>query len=129
MSVAGASDDQRIDVMLGNLLRCGVLLSAAVASVGGIVYLVHHSREVADYQTFGDGTPPALRRPSSVISEVAHGRGRALIQFGLLLLIATPVARVAFSALIFARQRDWTYVAMTLFVLAVLLISLFHGGG
>ena len=48
------------------------------------------------------------------------GRGRALIQLGLLLLIATPVARVAFSVFAFERQRDWTYVGITLFVLAVL---------
>jgi uncharacterized membrane protein len=51
------------------------------------------------------------------------------VQLGVLLLIATPVARVAFSALAFARQRDYTYVALTLFVLAVLLCSLFVGGG
>jgi uncharacterized membrane protein len=51
--------------------------------------------------------------------------GRGLIPLGLLLLIATPVARVAFSVVAFARQRDATYVAITFTVLALLLYSLF----
>ena len=53
--------------------------------------------------------------------------GRAIIQFGLLLLIATPVARVIFSAVAFAWERDYLYVAFTLAVLAVLTYSLFGG--
>jgi uncharacterized membrane protein len=122
-------DDQRIEVMLGNLLRFGVLLSALVTAVGGGVYLVRNGNEMADYKKFGDGTPPELRDPRKVVGLVAQGSGRGLVQFGLLLLIATPVARVAFSALAFARQRDYLYVLMTLFVFAVLLFSLFHGGG
>jgi len=50
----------------------------------------------------------------------AHG----IIQLGLLLLIATPVARVAFSVVAFAAERDWLYVAITLIVLAILIYSL-----
>ena len=55
-----------------------------------------------------------------------HSRG--LIQFGLLLLIAVPVARVAFSVVAFALQRDRTYVVVTLIVLAVLLYGLTRAG-
>jgi hypothetical protein len=47
-----------------------------------------------------------------------------VIQFGLLLLIATPLARVAFSVAAFALQRDRTYVVVTLFVLVVVLLGL-----
>jgi uncharacterized membrane protein len=56
-------------------------------------------------------------------------RGRSIIQFGLLLLIATPVARVLISAVAFALQRDRTYVLITLAVLGVLLLSLWGGLG
>jgi uncharacterized membrane protein len=49
----------------------------------------------------------------------------AVIQLGLLLLVATPVARVIFSVFAFAWERDWLYVLLTLIVLAVLLYSLF----
>jgi uncharacterized membrane protein len=131
VSVADPYDDQKVEVALGNLLRYGVLLSAIVTAIGGCVYLVRHGEEpVGDrYREFGEGTPSELRSPRGTIKEATEGRGRALVQLGLLLLIATPVARVAFSALAFARQRDFLYVGMTLFVFALLLFSLFHGGG
>ena len=47
------------------------------------------------------------------------------MQLGLLLLIATPVARVIFSAIVFAVENDRMYLLFTLLVLAVLLYSLF----
>ena len=50
-----------------------------------------------------------------------------MIQLGLLVLIATPIARVAFSLVAFALQRDRIYVIVTLIVLAVLLYSLTGG--
>jgi uncharacterized membrane protein len=128
VSVTQGQADERVEQMLGQLLRAGVILAAAVTAAGGVVYLVHHGWEPADYHTF-PGTKTDLRSPTVIVAEAARGGGRALVQLGILLLIATPVARVAFSALAFARQRDWTYVAMTLFVLAVLLAGLFHGGG
>jgi uncharacterized membrane protein len=56
-----------------------------------------------------------------------HGRG--LIQLGLLILIATPIARVAFSVVAFLYQRDWTYVVVTLIVLGLLVYSLLGGHG
>ncbi|HXU49289.1 MAG TPA: DUF1634 domain-containing protein, partial [Candidatus Binatia bacterium] len=51
--------------------------------------------------------------------------GRGLIQLGLLLLIATPVARVIFSVFAFLYERDWKYVFFTLIVLGLLIFSLF----
>jgi uncharacterized membrane protein len=52
-----------------------------------------------------------------------------LIQFGLLILIATPIARVALSLAVFLYERDWIYVGVTLVVFGLLLYSLFgpHG--
>jgi uncharacterized membrane protein len=61
---------------------------------------------------------------TGIIGDAFDARGRGLIQFGLLLLVATPVARVVFSAVIFALERDWRYVAFTLLVLGVLIFSL-----
>jgi uncharacterized membrane protein len=123
----GGWTDERVEAVLGNLLRAGVLLSAVVVSVGGGIYLAHHGRDrVAHYHTF-DGEPPELTNPRLIVRSALHHSGRGLIQFGLLLLIATPVARVVFSVFAFLRERDWTYVALTSFVLLVLLFSLFHG--
>jgi uncharacterized membrane protein len=125
MSEPGRSwSDERIDQALGNLLRTGVLLAAAVVLVGGAYYLFRHGGEVADYGVF-QGEPPELRHPSGILESALAWRGRGLIQLGLLLLIATPVARVAFSVFAFAVQRDRLYVVLTLIVLGVLVYSLF----
>jgi len=122
-----AWDDHRIEVILGNLLRTGVLLSAAVVLAGACVYLVRHAHEPANYRVFR-GEPSDYRTIRGVIQSVARGRGRGLIQLGLLLLIATPIARVAFSIVGFAIERDRLYVVFTLIVLAILLYSLLGSG-
>jgi uncharacterized membrane protein len=115
--------DRRIELILGNLLRTGVLLSAAVVLCGAGIYLAHHAHEPASYRVFR-GEPSDLRTIPGVIRSVIEERGRGLIQLGLLLLIATPIARVVFSIVGFTIERDRMYVAFTLIVLAVLLYSL-----
>jgi len=119
--------DRRMEVILGNLLRAGVLLSAAVVLWGACIYLFRHAHEPADYRVFR-GEPSEFRTIPGVIQSVIDGRGRGLIQLGLLLLIATPIARVAFSVVGFAIERDRMYVAFTLIVLAILLYSLLGSG-
>ena len=122
-----AWDDHRIEVILGNLLRAGVLISAAVVLWGACIYLFRHAHEPANYRVFR-GEPSEFRTIHGVIQSVKDGRGRGLIQLGLLLLIATPIARVAFSVVGFAIERDRMYVAFTLIVLAILLYSLLGSG-
>jgi len=119
--------DRRIEIILGNLLRTGVLISAAVVLSGACVYLSRHAHEPADYRVFR-GEPSEYRTIRGVIQIVMNGRGRGLIQLGLLLLIATPIARVAFSVAGFAIERDRLYVAFTLIVLTILLYSLLGSG-
>jgi len=119
--------DRRIEIILGNLLRIGVLVSAAVVLLGASIYLSRHAHERADYRVFR-GEPSEYRTIRGVIQSVIAGGGRGLIQLGLLLLIATPIARVAFSVAGFAVERDRLYVAFTLLVLAILLYS-FLGSG
>lgn len=116
-------NDQRIELIIGNLLRTGVALAGIVVFLGGAIYLARHGSERIDYRTF---VPELgnLRSPSGVLNGVANFSGRAIIQLGLLLLIATPVARVVFSAIAFAMERDYLYVTLTLVVMAVLAYSL-----
>jgi len=115
--------DKTVEDVVGNLLRIGVLLSAAVVVVGGGIYLVHHGFEPADYRVF-HGEPNELRHVIGIVGSAATLHGRGIIQLGLLLLIATPVARVAFSVFGFLEEKDRMYVAFTCIVLAVLLYSL-----
>jgi uncharacterized membrane protein len=121
------ASEARVEQSVGNLLRAGVALSAAVVLAGGVVYLMRHGAETADHRVF-TGEPADLRQPPGILADALAGRGRGLIQLGLLLLIATPVARVVLCVFAFARLRDWVYVVLTLLVLAVLLFSLFWGG-
>jgi uncharacterized membrane protein len=118
--------DEKLEQVLGNLLRAGVMVSGAVVLAGGVLYLLRHGSAVPHYRTFS-GVPSDLRQVRGITSAALALQGQGLIQLGLLLLIATPVARVVFSLVGFALQRDRTYVVVTLIVLAVLLFG-FAGG-
>ena len=114
--------DEAFDELLAKVLRAGVLASAAIIVVGGIVFLRRHGLERLPYSTF-TAEPGDLRSVRGIAIDAARGSGRGLIQFGLLVLIATPVARVVLSVFAFARQRDWTYVFITLLVVSLLAAS------
>jgi uncharacterized membrane protein len=118
--------DERLERVIGTLLRAGVLTAAAVVLTGGIIYLARHGGQTPAYHVFR-GEPTDLRSVAGILRDVAEVSGRGVIQFGLLLLIATPVARVVLSVAIFALERDVRYVGITLLVLSVLLYSLAVG--
>jgi uncharacterized membrane protein len=120
------SEELELEQLLGNLLRSGVVLAAGVVMIGGAFYLARHGGTSPEYEMF-HGEPAALRGVIAVVRGVVTGHPRAVIQFGLLLLMATPVARVAFSVFAFAVQRDRTYVVVTLIVLVVLTYSMSGG--
>lgn len=109
---------------MGLLLRTGVLLSAAIVLIAGLFYLIRYGGTSPAYGIF-HGEPQELRGVPQTALFAARGHRRGWIQLGLLVLIATPIARVLFSVYTFARERDWLYVGLTVLVLAVLAYSLF----
>jgi uncharacterized membrane protein len=113
----------RTETVIGTLLRIGVAVSAAVVAIGGAVYLARHGAEAPHVDAFR-GEPSDLRSVEGVVRSTFMLSGRGIIQFGLLVLIATPVMRVMVSLASFARQREWLYVGFTALVLALLLFSL-----
>lgn len=123
MAIAGRWDDRRVEETIGNLLRAGVILAASVAAIGGLIYLIHHGMEPADYRVFR-GEANELRHVRGILRSTIRLQGRGIIQLGVLLLIATPIARVAFAMFGFAAEKDRMYVAFTGIVLAILLYSL-----
>ena len=116
--------DRKVEDLVGNLLRAGVIVAALVVFCGAVVYLAKHGGEPADYRVF-HGEPNQLRTIPGVLREAFTFQGRGIMQLGLLLLIATPVARVVMSILGFAAERDRMYVGFATIVLAILLYSLF----
>lgn len=119
--------DEQVEQIVGNILRLGVVVAALVVLSGGVLYLIRFGGTLPAYAVFR-GEPADLRSVSGIIRDVQSLHTRGVIQLGLLLLIATPVARVTFSVLAFASQRDRTYVFVTLIVLGILLYSLVGGG-
>lgn len=114
---------RRMQTVMGHLLRVGLLVAVAVVLVGGGAYLVNLGDLPAHYGTF-TGTPTALRSIPGILHSAAQLHELGLIQLGLLILIFTPVARVAFSVAVFAAERDRLYVVLTLVVLAILALGL-----
>jgi uncharacterized membrane protein len=118
--------DYRTEQIIGRLLQLGVLLAAAVVLIGGVMLLVQYGSHVAAFQTFrGEGA--ALSSVTGIVRGAFQGDSRAIVQLGLLLLIATPVARVALTLVAFVVQRDRLYVVATSIVLALLLYGLIWG--
>lgn len=120
--------DKDMQVIIGNLLRGGVLLSTSIVIIGGIIYLFRHGQEFPEYKTFR-GQPPAFRTIPGIFRGVWEGRGRAVIQLGILVLIATPVFRVAFSIIGYLLEKDYLYMAITILVLGIILFSMLGGLG
>lgn len=115
--------DELVEVWIGYLLRGGVLLAAAWVLAGGILYLRQNGAAPSAYHAFR-GEPSDLKSMAGILDDAWSLDSRGIIQLGLLILIATPVARVAFSVVAFAIERDWLYVGVTLVVLALLIWSL-----
>ena len=124
-SVPGSRwSDHEVEQVVGRLLQVGVLLATAVVLVGAVMVLFVHGGSVADFRVFqGEASP--FRSVGAILQLVASGDARAIVQLGLVLLIATPIARVLFTLGAFILQRDRLYVALTALVLAVLLFGLF----
>jgi len=115
--------DERVELVVGLFLRAGVILASVFVFVGGIFYLKKYGADLPEYKIFS-GEPADLRRVHGIVADAFSLRSRGIIQFGLLLLMFTPVAWVAFLLFAFAKQRDSTYVIVTAIVLAALLFSL-----
>lgn len=121
---------RQVELIISTLLRAGVVTSLIVIVTG-------------TFLTFAQGrgtlsSPDDLRRilarsatfphtPGEVAAGAATLRGEAVVVLGLVVLLATPVMRVAVSAVAFALQRDYRFVAITLVVLGLLLLSFFLG--
>ena len=112
---------RQAELIISQVLRGGVVLSAIIILLGTLLYYL----EPAARRTQATSYPHAL---GAVLPAVAHFSPLGIITLGLLVLLATPVMRVAVSIVAFALEHDRLYVAITSLVLAVLLLSIFLVG-
>ena len=117
-------EDERLEIAVSYVLRIGVTGAALLVLTGGILYLRQHSEGVADYRLF-QGEPAAYRTLHGLLKLKTLRQGQGLIQLGLLLLIFTPIARVALSLFLFLAGRDWLYGVVSAIVMTMLLYSFF----
>ncbi|MDA8410748.1 MAG: DUF1634 domain-containing protein [Treponema sp.] len=106
--------------MVSIVLRTGVIVSAGVIVVGLILLAFNGLAGMTG------GIATAMNFPhtfGAVLSGVVKLDPVSVITLGLLLMIITPVTRVAVSIIAFAMERDWRYVGITTVVLIVLLVS------
>ncbi|MDP9048999.1 MAG: DUF1634 domain-containing protein [Bacteroidota bacterium] len=118
--------DTDMQLLLGQVLRAGTVISITIVFFGGILYLYRHGHSLANYRIF-TGTPGFVHKPDSLIDGVINLKGQAIIQAGILLLIATPILRVIFSAIGFVLEKDYLYVGISMLVLLIIFMSMLSG--
>jgi len=124
--ISGSVKDKDIQVIIGWILRGGVATSMILVFIGGIFFVYRHGYSIPDYRTF-KGVPVFIHDFGGIINGVITFKGQAIIQLGIILLIATPIIRVAFSAVGFLLEKDYLYTFITLIVLLIILASMISG--
>jgi len=116
----------RTEAAIGGVLRIGVAVSLLVIAAGTLLSFVQDG----GYGTLASDVPRLAgpggafpRTGSWLLAGLKDLNGQAVIVAGLLLLIATPVMRVAVSIVVFGRERDRAYMAIASAVLMLLLLS------
>jgi uncharacterized membrane protein len=104
-------DGQQIERQMGRLLQFGVLVSAVIMTLGGLLYLAAHGGDTTNLSRF---------------HKADWSDSTRLLQLGVLSMIATPVLRVVFGVLAFARARDWLYASVSATVLGLIAWGFIH---
>ena len=118
--------DQDIEQWIGKLLRYGVISSCLIAIAGGILYLITFGQEIPKYTIFIGESPEFTSLPA-ILRGFLTLQSKAIIQFGVVILIATPILRIVLSLIAFMLEKDKLYVIITTIVLSIILVSMFGG--
>ena len=118
--------DTDMQLLLGKVLRAGMIISTSIVFIGGIFYLYRHGHTIADYKDF-KGVPAFVATAGGIIDGVLNLKGQAIMQLGIILLIFTPILRVMFSAVGFILEKDYLYVGISILVLLIIFASLMSG--
>lgn len=121
----------RVELIISTLLRIGVTVSLLTVLAGTVISFVHHpdylkgrTNDLSNLTSPREALPHSARE---AIEGLKEGRGQSLVLLGLMLLVATPVMRVAISIFAFLLQKDWVFTAITAVVLMLLVLSFVLG--
>lgn len=117
-----------MQILISRTLRWGVTIAGLTTLVGGTLYLLQHGGEALDMEKYASFSYAAQQNPATttldgILSGVLAANSESFIQLGVVALILTPVMRVVLSLVDFTKQKDWLYVAITLFVLMVIIAN------
>ena len=119
-----SGNNQSLEIAMGNMLRAGVTVAALFVLGGGIPFLLQFRGPLPDYSHF-DGGRDGHEHIGAIVAGVHHFESMSLIEFGILLLIATPICRVIFGVVGFSLMKDRLYASVSAIVLFILLLSFF----
>ena len=117
-----------MQILISRTLRWGVTIASVLAGIGGVFYFIQHGATPLDASkytacSYADAQNPATTTLSGILQGAFAGNSESLIQLGVVALLLTPIMRVVLSLFDFVKQRDWLYVGITAFVLAVIIIN------
>jgi uncharacterized membrane protein len=99
-------------------LRIGVLVATLLSLLGLSLWALGG---------FGSVSVPASLSVRDILRLILTGDLMGIVYLGVIVLIATPIFRVAVSSIYFAAEKDLTYAGITLLVLGMLLLALYSG--
>ena len=103
---------QRMNRTMYLVLVTGMVLSFSIMTIGLVMYALDPT----------EGTTLSLDK---ILDGIAQGSPIAVIDLGIVILIATPLVRVMAAGLTFGMERDYRFVGISVFVLAMILIAVF----
>jgi uncharacterized membrane protein len=122
----GSFKDRDMQTIIGWILRIGVSASMVLVFIGGVFFVYRHGHSIPDYKDF-KGVPYFIHNTDGIFEGVRNLKGQAIIQLGIILLIATPVIRVAFSVVGFIIEKDYLYTTISIIVLLIIFASMISG--
>ncbi|GBC75175.1 hypothetical protein HRbin06_00489 [archaeon HR06] len=123
----------RKEVMLSLVLRLGVISSVAIIILGVILMiLTGHSGygagfDIAKLLYYDESKIPHRFYPTNlqtILNGLLSLKPFAIIDFGLIVLIATPILRVGMSIILFGIEGDKKYIIITSLVFTILILSI-----
>ncbi len=119
--------DRDMEQFIGLQLRYGVITSSLIVLTGGLIYLQQSGGLALPAYSQFIGTKAGFTSIGQIITGLGTLNARGIIQFGVVVLIATPILRIAFSLVGFVIEKDRLYILITLIVLSVMMFSIFGG--